>query len=273
MGCEWKLTLFSTTPEQANRVGQLCFSRIRVLDECLSDYQQNSELSKALRLAYPGPVSISKDLERVLTASLKMSRRTHGLFDPTLGPLTSLWRKSRKEGQLPTESEFHKAKSLVGTDKVKLRRQSLSLSDQGVKIDFGGIAKGFACDQVISICRRERISSALIEGGGDLKSLGSPPGTKGWEVSIQGNSDSIVLHDQAMSTSGSTEQYVLINGVRYSHILDPRTGIGVPHLRQVTVIGKNGVDTDPLATAAVIDPVAIRKLKGFRFIVIDRSTQ
>jgi FAD:protein FMN transferase len=269
MGVEFRLTIYTSSAEKAAQSAQLCFSEIRSLDETLSDYQQKSELNTVLRKAHDQPAICSPTLFELCQASQQISVATKGFFDATVGSLTKLWRETRKAGHLPPLDQLIEAKSRCGWDKIRLdpSRRTLTLTDKWSTLDFGGIAKGFACDRVISILKENGIQSALIEAGGDLACVGTPPGRSGWEIEIQGG-PKVLLRDQAMSTSGSTSQFIEIEGRRYSHILDPRTGLGVNHQRQVTVFAARGIDTDPWATALCINP-HLRFPKHFKVIILD----
>lgn len=266
MGTPFVLTLYAPSASKASDIAQSVYARLRSLDETLSDYQQNSELNTVLKSAWKRPTACGEDLVFMLRQSIRVAKLTQSAFDPTVGPLVQVWRTARKTGILPSVSVIEEAKRSVGIDGIRLspNMRTLFVFPRTVRIDFGGIAKGYACDEAIRICRQGGISDALIEGGGDLKASGTPPGEKGWNVTIQGSNQKFLLKDQAVSTSGSTEQFVEIGGVRYSHIVDPRTGYGLTHLRQCTVVAKEGLLTDPLATAGCVEPDSLKSIQGIQ---------
>jgi FAD:protein FMN transferase len=269
MGVEFKLTLYSNDLAHASGIAIKCFSKLRDLDDILSDYQQNSELNRVLRSAVDAPTTCSPTLFEVLQESRKLYDSTRGAFDATLGPLVALWRSSRKSHLLASLEEMVSSKSKTGWKGVVLDTGKRTLKiTAGSKIDFGGIAKGYACDQVISILKKHRVTAGMIEGGGDLACIGAPPRKLGWEVKVERLPNPVILKNQAMSTSGSTVQFVEIEGRRFSHIIDPRTGLGLEHLRQVTVIAISGFTTDPWATALCINP-RLKPPKGVRVIAFE----
>ncbi len=275
MGVEVRVTLFAADEDTAQRAARAAFERFAELDDKLSDYQKNSELNRMLALAAKAPVVVSNDMFRVLEKGQQIAVLTGGAFDMTVRPLVALWRKSRKSLALPTTAELTAAKALVGHKNLKLdtKLRTIKILKDGVLVDFGGIAKGFACDEALITLKHKGILSAMVEAGGDLACSESPPQEKGWKVLIYGTEREVLLRNQAMSTSGSTEQFVLIGGKRYSHIIDPKTGRGLTNLRQVTVIGPKGLETDPLATAACIDPGVTKNFPRLKFIVRDEKVR
>jgi thiamine biosynthesis lipoprotein len=171
-----------------------------------------------------------------------------------------LWRRARKIHELPDAKELAKARELVGYDKVRLddKNQTVQLTKVGMQLDLGGIAKGYAADAAQAVLKEHKITRALVAAGGDIVVTGPPPDADGWVVGIQPldkadkPSRFLLLRDAAVSTSGDAEQYVEIDGKRYSHIVDPRTGIGLVGRVSVTVVASNGTAADSLATAACV---------------------
>ncbi len=255
MGIDARLVVYATDKLVAEKACEAAFKRIGELDGMMSDYRPKSELMLLCASPKGTAVKVSNDLYRVLERSQTISRQTGGAFDVTVGPLVQLWRKARKDGKLPDSALIESAKKLVGYRKVKLnsRDHTVTLSDDGMKLDLGGIAKGYASDEALKVLRKNGIKSALIEMGGDLVLGDAPPKTKGWTVSIPNNNSSeLMLHNCAVSSSGDTEQFVVIDGKRYSHVVDPSTGQGLTMRLQSTVIAKDGFTTDPLSTALTL---------------------
>jgi thiamine biosynthesis lipoprotein len=168
-----------------------------------------------------------------------------------------LWRKARRTGELPEKARVAEALALVGTDKLRLDRttRSVALAKPGMQLDLGGIAKGYAADQALAVLGRFGIRSALVAASGDIAVSAPPPGERGWKIDVAPlGSDGptpprLLLRYAAVSTSGDAEQFVEIGGVRYSHIVDPRTGIGVTGRSGVTVVAQDATTSDSLATA------------------------
>jgi thiamine biosynthesis lipoprotein len=171
---------------------------------------------------------------------------------------------------MPDPARLAEARALVGYHKLHLdaAERTVRLDHPGMQLDLGGIAKGYAADRAIELIRLEGIASALVAAGGDVVVSAAPPGSRGWRVAVAPLTKSsaqrprrLLLNNAAVSTSGDAEQFVEIDGKRYSHIVDPRTGIGLLGRRSVTVIADDGVTADSLATAVcVLGPVKGLKL-------------
>ena len=198
------------------------------------------------------PVKVSDDLFAVLEQAAAMSMASDGAFDATVGPVVQLWRLARRTQQMPDAKEFAEARSRVGWQKVQLdaKARTVKLLTPGMQLDLGGIAKGFAADEALKVLREKfGITSALVAASGDIACGDPPPGKDAWLVDIAPlarNQKPRRLHlaNAAVSTSGDLEQFVVINGVRYSHVLDPRTGLGLTGRNSVTVIAPNGITAD-----------------------------
>lgn len=261
MGTRFKLVLYAQDAETAAASARAAFARVAQLDATMSDYRESSELVSLCRRAGRGPVKVSEDLFRVLAGAQEWARRTDGAFDVTVGPLVQLWRRARRTGELPDARRLAQARKLTGYRKLHLDEQarSVRLDRSGMRLDLGGIAKGFAADEAIAVLKRRGISSALVAAGGDIAVSDPPPGTAGWLIAIAspGPSDRpstqhLSLRAAAVSSSGDAEQYLEIGGVRYSHVVDPRTGLGVVGRRSVTVVAPDGTTSDALATASSV---------------------
>lgn len=265
MGTEFRIVLYAESAEMAEKTAQAAFQRVEALNQVLSDYSQTSEMMR-LCLANdqePGvPRKVSEDLFRVLTESQKLSRKSDGAFDVTVGPVVRLWRIARRTQQLPSDTDLAEAMANVGYDKLMLdeKKRTVTLTKPGMRLDFGGIGKGFAADEALKLLAEHGIKRALVAASGDIRCGESPPGEKGWEVEIppitQGEpTRELRLENAAVSTSGDLFQFVEINGVRYSHLLDPKTGIGLTGRRSVTVIAPTGTQADSMTKAVSILPL------------------
>ncbi|MGI8782210.1 MAG: FAD:protein FMN transferase [Acidobacteriota bacterium] len=263
MGTLVRVVLYAPAEPQARAAFDSSFLRVEQLDRMLSDYKPESELSRLGTNAVHQPVAVSPELFFLLEQSLQISRDSHGAFDVSVGPLTQLWRQSRRTRRLPDAAVLAQAKEASGYRKIVLDRKShaVRLLRSDMRLDLGGIAKGFAADEVLSTLRHRQISRALVAVGGDIAVSEAPPGAAGWVVSVR-NADptdpaperKFVLINRAVSTSGDTEQFVEIGGQRYSHIIDPLTGLGLRNSSSVTVIAPSGTTADGLATALTVLP-------------------
>ena len=301
MGVETRLVVYAQGEAHALRACRAAYHRISELDAKMSDYRPDSELMQLCQRAVGRWVRVSRELFYVLWRAQKLASQTDGAFDITIGPLVQLWREARRTGRLPDEATLRDAKVRVGWRKLELspRRCAVRLAMPNMRLDLGGIAKGYACDEALRTLRRFGIHRALVQMGGDLVVGDPPPNQKGWHIEVplltesggrgsaepksrlegaapaeprlegeapaepkQSANKHLLLSRCALSTSGSTEQYVEIEGKRYAHIIDPRTGLGLTRLVLAIVQAPDGITSDSLATAAcVLGPEGIERLK------------
>lgn len=260
MGTLVRIKLYAAGEEQANAGFRAAFNRIAQLDSELSDYKADSELNRICRTAVARPVEASADLFEVLAASQKLAAETGGAFDVTLGPVIRLWRQARKDNRLPSAAALREAARHSGYRKLHLNPagRTVMLDEAGMQLDVGGIAKGYAADAALSALAQLGIGSALVAASGDLAFGDPPPGTGGWKIGVDsldrpgGFTRVLELCNAAVSTSGDTEQHLDIAGIRYSHIIDPATGMGRTGSMAVTVVARRGVDADGLATVVSV---------------------
>ena len=251
MGVRARIVMYAPDEQHALDAARAAFDRIACLEQVMSDYRLDSEIN---RLS-PQPVRVSPELYYILRKSQDLSRRSDGAFDITVGLLVKLWRTARKSGKLPEQSEIDAGRKLVGWRKVIIdpKARTVRLETPGMQLDLGGIAKGYACEEAVRVLKEHGITSALVEMGGDIVASGSPPGKSGWEIIVGPDSyRRLVLSNLAVSSSGDTEQFVEIGGKRYSHIVDPRTGLGLTDRIAVTIIAPTGTLSDGLSTAVSV---------------------
>ncbi|MEX2269964.1 MAG: FAD:protein FMN transferase [Vicinamibacterales bacterium] len=253
-----RILLHASDGSRAERAARAAFERIAELDRVMSDYQPDSEVRR-LETAGRNWTPVSPDLLEVLTIAVSVARATEGAFDPTVGPLVALWREARKTGTLPAAPELDAARKLVSWRQLEINRAAgaVRLAQAGMRLDLGGIAKGYILQQALRTLRTNGLSRALIESGGDIVAASGPPGLAGWRVDAPGADDvfrrrASSLTNAALATSGSTEQFIEIDGVRYSHIVDPRTGLGVTNQVLARVIARDAATADALATALTV---------------------
>jgi thiamine biosynthesis lipoprotein len=260
MGTLIRIKLYAESEQQASSAFRAAFDRIAQLDNALSDYKPDSELNRICRSPAGIPVKADPDLFRVLTASVALSNETGGAFDVTLGPVIRLWRQARVDHRLPSPDALAKAALRSGYRKLHLdpSAHTVVLDLPGMQIDLGAIAKGYAADAALSTLAQSGIRHALVAASGDLAIGDPPPGQRGWRVGVdpRGSDDRfervLELSNVAVSTSGDAEQYLEIGGQRYSHVVDPATGMGLTHPIAVTVVAARGVDADSLSTAVSV---------------------
>lgn len=275
MGMAVRIVLHAPDQAAARRAAEAGFDRIAALEDVFSDYRSGSELRQLEQRAEDGGwTSVSPELLRVLIVARMVAEESRGAFDPTVGPLVALWRESRRTGRLPEPAALASAREQVGWRHLEISQElgAVRLARPGVRLDLGGVAKGYILGEALLVLRHHGTPAALIEAGGDIVLGDTPPGRPGWDIGLDGI-DPSPLSNTAIATSGTSAQFVTIDGVRYAHIVDPRTGLGLTHQAQVTVIGPDPALADALATAAVVlRPSGVHALMmaypGYRIVVV-----
>ncbi len=261
MGTLFTITFYAPTEKVGKDAAKDAFARVEELNRIMSDYQEDSELMKLCRKAGMGPVPVSDDLLKVLETAQRIAELSDGAFDVSISPVVRLWRKARKTHVLPSKKEIDKALALVDWRKIRLdaNGRTVELQLMGMLLDLGGIAKGYAADAALAVLRKHGLPCALVAAGGDIAAGDPPPGAQGWKVGIAPLKDAqgppryrLLLKNRSVSTAGDANQYVEIDGKRYSHIVDPKTGLGLVGRRSVTIVAPQGVLADGLDTAICV---------------------
>ena len=266
MGMEFRVVMYAREAGAAREAAAAMFRRVAELNLVLSDYEEESELSRLNRTAGSGQaVPVSRDLWRVLEAGQRMAELSQGAFDMTVGPAVQLWRRARRQRELPSPERLERARAAVGYAYLELdgRTRAVRLTRPGMRLDLGGIAKGYVLDEALRVLEAHGVRRALVQAGGDVAVGDPPPGRSGWRIELpwpegarEGATQWLLLRRCALATSGDVFQHVEIDGVRYSHILDPRTGVGLTDHSQVSVIARTGMVADALATTvSVLGPL------------------
>ena len=269
MGTLFTIVLYANDAAMAGSASAAAFAKIAALENVMTDYDPESELMKLCQMPVGQPVPVSAELFEVLEKSQQVAELSHGAFDATIGPVVRLWRRTRRTGELPEPKMLETARAAVGWQNLKLnaRDHTATLLAPRMQLDLGGIGKGFAADKALQVLKAQGIERALIAASGDIAVSGPPPGKAGWRVSIgapdfafpelepQAKTNlpivrTLLLKHASVSTAGDSEQYVDISGVRYSHIVDPRTGVGLTNQLQVSVVAPRAADTDAFDTTA-----------------------
>jgi thiamine biosynthesis lipoprotein len=256
MGMPVRIRLYGPGEERARVVATAAFSRVAELDRMMSDYRPESELR---RISGSWTV-VSPDLFAVLERASEIAEATRGAFDPSVGPLVALWRESRAKRRLPEPSALAGGLATVGWKHVELdrSRRAVRLARPGMRLDLGGIAKGYILQEALRAMAGLGVTRALVEAGGDIVVGDAPQGRDGWRIEVDdGGAEAFVaraarLVNAALATSGPAIQFVEIAGVRYSHVIDPRTGRGLTNRVTARVIAADGATADALATALTV---------------------
>ncbi len=250
MGTTFRLVFFHSSASEARELAELAFQEIDSLNMILSDYLPDSEINRLSASAGNGnSIPVSDDLWNVLLTAQEISTKSNGAFDISIGPLSKLWRRAFRRGEFPDWNKIQQAKALVNFRwiKLNLNKQEVTLEKSGMRLDLGGIAKGYTVDQTLTLLREHGVTAAVVDGGGDIRITGQPPDGHNWK--IQGIEDLIFKQDQAFASSGDTYRYLEWQGIKYSHIIDPRNGLGVSKGTQTVVMAPTCMLADALASA------------------------
>ena len=258
--------------EDLTLLSEKAFARVAELNQIASDYLPESEINDFARAPSGEPVPVSRDLYRLLDLSAQLSRETDGAFDATAGPLIRLWRMTKKNRRLPTPEQLASARARTGAGLLRfdpVARTITKLSD-GMLFDLGGIAKGYAADAALAIFREGGFPRALVGASGDIVVGDPPPNEKGWRIGIEtlhlgdklADLQTVTLANRAISTSGDTRRYFELDGIRYSHIVSTRTGMGLTERIGASVIAPNATTSDSYATAVTL----LGEKDGLQFI-------
>lgn len=260
MGVQFNYTVYAT-PSQWELAQSIVKQSLNELESTFSDYQSDSE---AMQLSssspHSEPISVSRHMAQLCQVANDVSERTDGAFDVTVGPISHLWRAAIKRNRLPEQEKISTVLPAVGYTQLKvLPGQKIQLRHPNMELDFGGIAKGYAADVILERFLEVGIQHALVDASGDVSVLGTPPNRNHWEVvlpKLERIAPIILkLGNASVATSGNSNQALVVDGKRYSHIVDPRTGQSITHTSRVTVIAPTGAEADALASAfSVMQP-------------------
>jgi len=283
LGTVVQITLSHSSEEKARAAMARAFEEFERIDGVLSSYLPGSEVSMINREAAGGPVDVDSEVLALLREANDVSRETEGAFDITVGPLMELYRFD-EGGEVPSPEDLERALASVGYGKIDIdvERGTVTFFEEGVRIDLGGIGKGYAVDRAAAVLAAEGVTNAIIDAGGDLRLLGHRPGKDFWRIGIRHPREpgklllSIDLADRAVVTSGDYERFFMRGNERYHHLLDPSTGLPARGCQSVTVIARSTADADAYATAAfVLGPerglAYLRALEEVEGIIVDSN--
>lgn len=274
MGTSVRVLCYARSEAAGKAAADAAFAEATRLNAVYSDYDRNSELSRLNKSAgAPEGMRVSEDLLRVLARAEYWHHRSDGAFDASVGPLVKVWRWARRNRRMPSEDRLDAAHAVSGFKHVLIdpNRRTVRLTKEDMKLDLGGIAKGAIADAMIAKLGEHGVTRALIDAGGDVVCADGPPDKKGWKVAmlplpeVDKNVEAALARPEpryvwvthaAVATSGDAFQYVELDGKRYSHIVDPKTGLGLTTQLGVSVIVRSsaahprpGTDADALASA------------------------
>ena len=264
MGTFARIVVVAQSSAKAKRCIDIGFEQLSTIENLMSCHKDDSQISQVNRDAYKNPVEVTEPLFEVLQKSIEFSRLSDGAFDITVGPLVDLYNAAGEKGFVPTEGQIALAKSKVGFEKLVLdeHNKTVKFTIDGMRLDLGGIAKGYAIDKTIEAIQAKGALGAMVDVGGDIRCFGAPPeGREKWLIALQDPSHpqtslgisqtllTMAFNDVAIATSGDYQRFVLIGGEKYSHIIDRNTATGAKGLSSVTIICPQAITADALATA------------------------
>jgi len=285
MGTYMAITVYAADEAAGRRAIDAAFARVEQVEAALSTYRRDSDISRLNRGAGGPPMAVDGHLVAVLRRAAAASAETDGALDVTVGPLVRLYARCWRRRRLPTEAELAEVRPLVGYRGLEVdpAAGTVRLARAKMRLDVAAIGKGYIVDQAVAALRAVGIAAALVDAGGDIYALGAPPNRQGWLIGVRDPGkprailiQRLLLTDTAVATSGDYEQFIVIHGRRYSHILDPRTGRPVESMSSVTVLARDATTADAYATAAsVLGPKAAvafaDKRPGVELMVLHRQ--
>ena len=263
-----EITVAAGNEQKAHKAVSTAYEEIRRIEALLSRYHHSSQIYKVNQHAAEGAVEVDRETAKIVRRSLQYAELTHGAFDITIGPVIDLWGIGTEHERVPGAAELQAVLEYVDYRKIEIRgEQEIRLLSPGMKLDLGGIAKGYSIDRAIDVLQRHGITSALLNAGGDIRCLGTKPDGRPWRIGIKDPRESgilgvIQLEDMAVATSGDYERAFFQDNIRFHHIFDPHTGTPARGCRSVTILAKTAEVADVIATAAFIMGVQ----RGLEFI-------
>lgn len=253
MGSAYSVVVYGDDRTRMEEAVDAAFAEVQRLDQMLSNYKPESELSEINRYASERPVTVTQEMYDLLAACVEYSRESEGAFDITVGPLMKVWGFYKGTGRLPHRAEVMGALERVGYRNIVLdaAHRTVRFARQGMELDPGGIGKGYAVDRMVDVLKNYGIRRALVSASGSsIYGLGAPPDEKGWKIEIRDPKNEkksvaeIYLKDESMSTSGNYEKFFRAEGRIYSHIMDPRTGWPAQGVLSVSAVTPRTIDSE-----------------------------
>lgn len=258
MGSLCTIRLFAEDEAGAEQAAKAAFARVEAINQCASDYLPESELSRFNRAPANVAVPISLDLFQLFQSSLTTARLTDGAFDITCTYAVQNWRRAKRQHKLPTPESTAHAVAMTDWHALILdtRKRNATKTKAGLLCDLGGIGKGYAANEALKVLRKSGFSRAVVAASGDLAIGDAPPGKDGWDIELRtfehpeekDRLDHFILKNCGCSTSGDLHQFTEIEGLRYSHIIDPKTGLGMTRRMACTVIAADAAQSDAFDT-------------------------
>lgn len=270
MGTLLEISAYGADRGRLDAAIDAAFDEVARVESLLSTYREDSDVSRLNRNGHAAPVRVAPEVYDLLRRSVDLAQRTAGVFDVTVGPLVELWQDAEGARAVPDDEAIARALSSVGARHlVFLEDNQISMARPGVRVDLGGIGKGYAMDRAAAVLRRRGAERALLNFGGQILALDPPPSAASWPVWIRdperdgGFLAAVGVVNQALSTSADDQRGLWIGGRRYSHIVDPTTGLPVNRALSATVLTHRAEAADAWSSALfAMDDTAAGRMAG-----------
>ncbi len=283
MGNRFQLSAVGDNEDWANECIDAGITEIQRIEKLLTTYNEESETALINRYAGIKPVVISEETFNIIERSIRISNITQGAIDITYGSVDKrLWNFDTNLSSLPDKITAKKMARLINYKNIILDKgkSSVMLKEKGMRIGFGGIGKGYAAEMAKQVMKKKGVKSGIVNASGDMTTWGMQPNGQPWTIGIvdPNAKDKIFSYmnitDMAVATSGNYEKYILVNGQKYSHTINPRTGLPIRGIKSVTIISHNAEIADAMATPLMVMGIVpglnmINQIKGVEAIVVD----
>ena len=287
MGNQFELTVVAHTKGWADQMIDEGVKEIKRIEKLLTTFSDDSETNLINKNAGIQPVTVSDETFRIIKRSIKVSSITQGAFDITYGSVDKrLWNFDESMTSLPSPKKAKQMVRLINYKNIELddENKTVFLKEKGMRIGFGGIGKGYAAEMAKEVMKKNEVTSGIVNASGDLTTWGTQPDGKPWTVGIIHPDyknypfSYMNISDMAVATSGNYEKFVMINGKKYSHTIDPHTGLPVSGIKSVTIISPNAEICDAMATPVIIMGIEqglnlINQIKQVECVIIDDNNK
>lgn len=284
MGSRFQITAVHADPKRAQEAIDAAYAEIERIEAVISEWRESSKVSEINRKAGVEPVEVTEELLNLTRRSIRVSKLTDGAFDITFHTVGRLWNFKSRTAPIPDDASIRNAMADIGYQHVVLdeKERTIFLDRKGTRIGYGGIGKGYAANRAVFVLKEHGITGGVVNASGDIVVFGTQEDGKPWRIGIANPLDRekifayLDITEQAVVTSGDYENYIELGGVRYSHILDPRTGYPVTEVRSVTIVCPDGELADALATSVSVLGIdaglkLVNGLRGVEAMLVDKD--
>ncbi len=282
LGSPFEITVVAKDTAQANFYIDKAIAEVKRIENLISDWIPTTQISEVNKNAGINPVKVDDEVFQLVTRANKISKLTNGAFDISYASMDKIWKFDGSMKEMPTKEAIKSSVEKIGYEKIIMNDSSktIFLEQKGMKLGLGGIGQGYIADKVKALLQKEGCQSGIVNVSGDINTWGKQIDGKPWTIGIVNpmNKNKVFatfpLEDNAVETSGSYEKFVMFNGIRYSHIIDPRTGYPATGIVSVSVFAKQTEIADALATGIFVLGIdvgldLVNQLKGIECIIVD----